>query len=300
MPPLLLGHQDGVGGSPASFALDDDEADDGDAGGDYADESLLAALDDRGRLFVGKRGGVRVLIFDASSGASLGVIDAPRLKALTALLAGHVAIHADGSIFVFNQRMDIAAEVCHDLLDDVVRMSYDPANGRLLCLTNDSAASDDDDGTETCIIAVNIATPSMLAVLLPHGIVTGNTYEFEGRADRERAAAALAAENERVTAERSTRVMARMNDSGEWGGPPSGGSGGGSSNSGGSDATPLAAQAVPARSIAPEELEARKALRKAAKQLRKLEATEVRSSEETFSPLPCVLFLPFTKCRKLW
>lgn len=108
-----------------SFALDDEEADESDSVD--ADAALLAALDDKGRLFIGKRGGDRMLMFDAGSGALLGTMDTPRLRAITSLLAGYVAVHADSAVFCFNYHLDIVAELGDDLLEGVVRMTFDAA-----------------------------------------------------------------------------------------------------------------------------------------------------------------------------
>ena len=213
-PALLLGIDDD--GVAVSVPLDDEEASDegGPVGG--ANENLLAALGDDNRLYVGKQGGDRVLVFDQRTGAALGVIDAPRLRAITCLLNGHVAIHADGAVFIFDRGTHIVAEFADVLLDGVCRMAFDAVRGRILCLVYDANAEDDSDRATADIIAINCAQPAMLHILLPRGVVEGHTTEVEERADREAAAAAAAAAKAQAAQGRAAKkVGARMKPSAE-------------------------------------------------------------------------------------
>jgi hypothetical protein len=193
--PLVLGAVDATtawaagGSSVVSFALDNDEAGDEDDG---SDATLLAAVDDCGRLFVGKQGGDRVLAFDAATGASLHILDAPRLHAIAAMLAGHVALAADGAVFVLNRALNVAVEIGDELLENVTRMSYDAARGRLVCLTYDSAAAAAGNETDYDAVAINIASPARLQTLLPKETVSGFVFEYEARLERAAAEAAAA------------------------------------------------------------------------------------------------------------
>lgn len=85
-----------------------------------------------------------------------------------------------------------------------------------MCLTH---CPDPDDGDEQSLIAINLAAPALLPVLLPAGVVAGHKFEYEIRAENETKAAQLADElartgNERVLREKFAAGVAVVSGDG--------------------------------------------------------------------------------------
>jgi hypothetical protein len=193
-----------------------------DAGGERArddDAALLLAVDDKhGRLFVGRRGSERVLVFGARTGEFQAAIDAPRLRALCPLLAGHVAVFADGGIHLYSPDWHKREEIAHELLDGCTRMAFDALKGRIVCLIDDTEAGGDGGGDDSrfSLVAVGVASEVKPAVLLPARCVPGRSMPWQRNdadaarrdADSAAAAARFAASHAKVAAKNAADANA--------------------------------------------------------------------------------------------